>query len=101
MSAALPPFANEPVLELRRAALAADPDGHAQRQAQLVESGSELRPLARAAQFEDRLVGEGGQACGHYAAVSGAASSCSSGTPCAWSARKLSLAVFSSSRRTR
>ena len=42
-----------------------------------------------------------GTARGRRRAHAGGARSCSSGTPWAWSARKLSLAVFSSRRRTR
>ena len=79
------------------APLPPDPDRHAQRQAQLTQADRELRALRRAAQLEHGLVAKRGQRGAH----DGAARSCSSGTPCAWSARKLSLAVFSSRRRTR
>ena len=70
----LPPFQNEPVLELRRA-------GERKRLA-----------LGRAPQLELGLVGE---------RLHGAASSSSSGTPLACSWRKDSFEVFSSRRRTR
>ena len=79
------------------AAVVADPDRHAQRQPELAERG------ARASRARSRGAARGPARwrtarAGRHA---GGASSCSSGTPCAWSARKLSLAVFSSRRRTR
>ena len=48
-----------------RAALAADPDRHAQRQAQLAHADRELRALGDAAQLEHRLVAKRGQSFRH------------------------------------
>ena len=79
------------------APLVADPHRHPDRRPRVVglERARELRADRRAPQLEDRLVGE------LLHAGAGGASSCSSGTPLAWSFRKESLLVFSSSRRTR
>ena len=79
------------------AALVADPDRHPDRRPRVVgrERAGELRADRRPPQLEDRLVGE------LVHARAGGASSCSSGTPLAWSLRNESLLVFSSSRRTR
>ena len=74
----------------------ADPHRHAQRELGVDRRQRVGEPAAHrgAPQLEDRLVGERRRA-------HGAASSCSSATPRACSARKDSLLVFSSSRRTR
>ena len=79
---------------LALAAVVADPDRYAQRRAgvERVERLLQRRPGRRAAQLEHGLVDE---------VPHGAASSSSRGTPSACWARNESLAVFSSSRRTR
>ena len=78
-----------------RPGVVADPDGHRERSGRVVrgEGVGELRADGRPAQLQHGLVGE--------RLHRGGASSSSSGTPFAWSARNDSLLVFSSSRRTR
>ena len=79
------------------AAVAADPERHAQRQLrlELVHPGGQLLARGRAAQLEDGFVAERSQR------AHGAARSLSIDAPLACSARNDSLDVFSSSRRTR
>ena len=81
------------------ALVVADPHRHLQRRPRIVRADRlvERRAHGRPAQLEDRLVGE----LLHAVTVPGGASSASIEAPRAWSARKESLEVFSSRRRTR